>query len=161
MIDRPQIVRTEARLAAVIHLTIPRDAIQRAMGPAIQEVLAAVAAQGLAPAGPLFAHHFRMHPETWDFEVGVPVAKPITAAGRVEPGTLPAATVARNVYQGGYDGLGAAWGELGRWIEQEGHAPAENLWESYVAGPESSPDPASWRTELNRPLTSVRGGAKG
>ena len=51
----------------------------------------------------------RMDPDTFDFEVGVPVA-----AG--------------------------------------GHTPAPDLWECYVAGPESGPDPAAWRTELNRPL---------
>jgi effector-binding domain-containing protein len=160
MIDPPKIVRCEARAAAVIRLTIPRDAMQRAMGPAIQELMSALSAQGVAPAGPLYAHHLRLHPETWDFEIGVPVAKPITAAGRVEPGTLPACTVARSIYQGGYEGLGVAWTELGQWIEKEGHVPAENLWECYVAGPEASPDPKQWRTELNRPLTTVREGEK-
>jgi hypothetical protein len=39
-------------------------------------------------------------------------------------------------------------------IEGAGHKPAANLWECYVAGPESSSDPATWRTELNRILTS-------
>ena len=34
-----------------------------------------------------------------------------------------------------------------------GPAIAPDLWECYVAGPESNPDPATWRTELNRPLT--------
>jgi len=29
----------------------------------------------------------------------------------------------------------------------------QDLWEVYVAGPESGPDPATWRTELNRPLS--------
>lgn len=44
--------------------------------------------------------------------------------GRVKPGELPAASkVARTVYHGSYEGLGAAWSE-----------------------------PASWRTELNQPL---------
>ena len=33
-----------------------------------------------------------------------------------------------------------------------GHRPAEDLWERYVKGPESGPDPAAYRTELNRPL---------
>jgi heme/copper-type cytochrome/quinol oxidase subunit 2 len=46
----------------------------------------------------------------------------------------------------------AAWREFGEWITAEGHEPAANLWEFYVAGPESSPDPSTWRTELNRPL---------
>lgn len=40
------------------------------------------------------------------------------------------------------------------WIAASGHTPAEDLWERYAAGPESSPDPATWRTELIRPLKS-------
>ena len=34
MIDTPQITQTAAQPAAVIHLTIPREEIQQAMGPA-------------------------------------------------------------------------------------------------------------------------------
>ena len=30
--------------------------------------------------------------------------------------------------------------------------PGPTLWERYVIGPESSPDPADWRTELVQPL---------
>jgi effector-binding domain-containing protein len=123
------------------------------MGPAIGEVMGAIAAQGVAPAGPVFSHHFRMDPDVFDFEVGVPVTRPVADTGRVRVSELPAATVARTVYQGPYEGLGAAWGEFGTWIASEGHEPAADLWECYVAGPESSPDPATWRTELNRPLT--------
>jgi len=61
-------------------------------------------------------------------------------------------TVARAVYHGPYEGLVAAWGELAAWIASHGHEPAADLWEFYVAGPESSPDPATWRTQLNQPL---------
>ena len=70
----------------------------------------------------------------------------------MKPGQLPAATIARTVYHGPYEGLGAAWGEFGTWIKAEGLAPRADLWECYVAGPESSPDPSKWRTELHRPL---------
>jgi effector-binding domain-containing protein len=152
MLDRPQILQTVAQPTAVIRLTIPRQEIQKVMGPGYRELMAAVAAQRIAPAGPWFSHHLRMDPDTFDFELGVPVTAPIAAAGRVQPGQLPAATVARTVYRGAYEGLGAAWGEFNAWIAAEGHTPAPNLWECYVAGPESSPDPAAWRTELNRPL---------
>jgi len=104
------------------------------------------------PAGAFFSHHFKMDPETFDFEIGVPVATAVTASGRVKPGRLPAARVARTIFHGGYEGLGAAWGEFGAWIKTNGHTPAENLWEIYATGPESGPDPSGWRTELNRPL---------
>ena len=153
MLDRPQIVQTEVRPAAVIRLTIPRAQIHRVMGPAIAEVMGAIAAQGIAPAGPVFSHHFRMDPDTFDFEVGVPVTGPISETGRVKTSQLPAGTVARTVYHGPYEGLGAAWGEFGTWLTSEGHEPAANLWECYLSGPESGADPATCRTELNRPLT--------
>ena len=153
MLDKPQIVQTAAQPTAIIRLTIPRGEIRNVMGPGYRELLAAVAAQGIAPAGPWFTHHLRMDPDTFDFEIGVPVTTPISAVGRVKAGQLPAATVARTVYYGAYEGLGAAWGEFDAWITAEGHTPDRDLWERYVAGPESNPDPATWRTELYRPLT--------
>ena len=56
-------------------------------------------------------------------------------------------------YHGPYEGLGAAWGAFDTWIVANGYTLASDLWECYVAGPESNPDPATWRTELNRSLT--------
>ena len=152
MLDKPQIVQTAAQITAIIRLTIPREEIQDVMGPAIAELMAALAAQGIALTGPIYAHHLRMDSATFDLEIGVPVQAPVTAVGRVKAGRLPAATVARTVYHGPYEGLGPAWEEFGAWIAAEGRLPAADLWECYVAGPESGPDPATWRTELNRPL---------
>ena len=154
MLDPPKIIQTTALPAAVVRITIPREQIQYVMGPGITEVIKAVTAQGIGPAGPVFSHHLRMDPTTFDFEVGVPVSKPVSPTGRVKPGELPAGKVARTVYHGSYEGLGSAWGEFDAWVKAQGHTPAQNLWECYVAGPETGPDPSNWRTELNRPLTS-------
>jgi len=154
MIETPQVVQAQTQPAAVIKLVIPRAEIQKVMGPAMAEVVAFVTAQGQAPAGAVFAHHFRMNSDTFDFEVGVPVSSPIQPAGRVEAGELPAARVARTIYRGPYEGLGSAWREFSDWLTAHGHKPAGDLWECYVAGPDSSPDPDDWRTELNRPLVS-------
>ena len=152
MIDAPRVVAVASRPAAVIPFVIPRAEMPKVMGPAIQELLATLASQGIAPAGPVFAHHLRMPQGMFDFEVGVPVSSPVAAAGRVQPGELPSATVARTIYRGPYEGLPSAWGEFMAWIESEGHSPAPDLWEVYLTNPESTPDPADWRTELNRPL---------
>jgi effector-binding domain-containing protein len=156
MIDTPEITQSVAQQAAVIRITIPREEIRNVMGPGIGELMAAVATQGITPAGPVFSHHLRTDAKTFDFEVGVPIATPVAASGRVRPGQLPAAQVARTVYHGDYEGLGAGWGELDAWIKAEGLTTGPDFWERYVAGPESSPDPATWRTELNRPLTRQR-----
>ena len=151
MIDTPRITQTTAQPAAILRLTIPRDKMQTRMGAAMGELAQTVAAQG-TPAGPMFAHHLRMDSATFDFELGIPVSGSFAPTGRVVAGELPAARVARTVYHGGFEGLGGAWAELNEWIAANGHTAAPDLWESYVYGPESSPDPATWRTELSRPL---------
>ena len=152
MIQQPDVVQTEALEAAVIHLTIPRDEIQQVMGPAIGELMGAIAAQGKAPAGPIFTHHLRMDPGMFDFEIGVPVSGPIADIGRVRQGELPGALVARTIYHGPYEGLYGAWSEFDGWVRANGHATTFDLWECYIEGPEASDDPADWRTELNRRL---------
>jgi effector-binding domain-containing protein len=152
MIDTPQITDAKAQHTAVIRLTIPRQKIREVMGPGLKELMAAVASQGLKPAGPWCTHHLRMSPGTFDFEISVPVDSPVAPAGRVKPSELPATTVARTTYHGPYEGLSDAWGEFNAWLQASGRTPAENLWECYVAGPESNPDRSKWRTELNRPL---------
>ena len=154
MIDTPKVLQTKPQDAAVIHITVPRADIQKVMGPGIAELRQTLEAQGIAPTGPWFTHHRRRPTDTFDFAACVAVASPVAAAGRVQTGRFPAARVARTVYHGPYEGLGGAWGELCDWIEANGHVPREDLWECYVVGPESSHDPAAWRTELNRPLIS-------
>lgn len=155
MIETPEVVRTEARPTAFIHLRIPRAEMQKVFGPTMEELLGALEDQGLSPDGPVFAHHLRMTPETFDVRLGVPVADPVTEVGRVESGELPAATVVRTVYHGPYEGLPDAWGELDAWMKEQGHAQAPDLWESYMEGPDTTSDPSAWRTQLNRRLIDV------
>ncbi len=86
--------------------------MMKAFGPAVGELMAALAAQGVEPVGAVFAHHLKMSPDIFDFELGVKVSSPVKAAGRVKPGQLPAVKVARTVYSGPYEGLPSAWDEF-------------------------------------------------
>jgi len=110
MIDTPKVVQSPEQRTAMIHLTVPRNEIQKVMGPGLQEVNEALAAQGVQATGPWFTHHRKMDPRVFDFELCVPVSSTVTAVGRVTPGLRKARTVARTIYRGGYEGLGAAWG---------------------------------------------------
>ncbi len=152
MIATPHITETKAVLTAMIHLQIPRNEIQHVMGPGISEVMAAVKEQGLSPIGPWFTHHRRMNPATFDFEICVPVNAAVKPVGRVVPGEVRVVRVARTIYQGPFEGLGAAWGELSTWITEHGHQRCADLYECYLTGPETSTDPIDWRTELSQPL---------
>ena len=145
MIETPQIVETEAQAMALIHLTIPRAEIRNVMGPGLGELRGVVASQGVAADGPWCTHHLRIDPEVFDFEICVPVTKPVAAAGRVRAGERPAARTARTVFHGDYSGLAEAWTEFDAWIRTQGHTPAPDFWECYI-------EPAGPRTELSRPL---------
>jgi effector-binding domain-containing protein len=154
MNETPRIAHLEPSDTAVIRLEIPRKSMPEVMGPAINELIGAIGAQGVEISGPLFAHHFAMSPETFDFELGFPVTVPIAAAGRVAPGKRPPARVARTVYHGPYEGLPDAWAEFHAWIESQQLEWASDIWEVYAKGPQTDPDPATWETELNRPLVA-------
>jgi effector-binding domain-containing protein len=152
MIDEPRIVQTAAQEMAFIHVTTPREKIQEVMGPGYMELMDALQAQGVTASGPWFTHHLRMDPDSFDFEICVPVLAPIKPAGRVMSGELRAARVARTVYHGPYEGLSDAWVEFEAWIKQKRYKPAGDLWEVYITGPELGTDSSKWLTELNRPL---------
>src|SRR6266478_5250198 len=121
MLATPQVIRTDVQKAAVIHLTVPRSEMMKMFGPAVRELMAALAAQEVKPIGAVFAHHLKMSPDNFDFELGVTVATPVKPAGRVKPGQLPASKVARTVYSGPYEGLYAAWGEFDKWMKANGY----------------------------------------
>jgi len=162
MLDNLEIGQSEAFSAAVIYVNTPRDQMQTTMTAAISELMATVNKQGIGPAGPLFAHHKRQS-DGFEFEVGVPVSGSVNTIGRVKAGQLPAATVARVVYSGAYEGLHSAWAEfynrlnteLGAQMTERGLKPGPTFWESYVQGPESNPNPETFRTELVVPLIDV------
>lgn len=154
MIATPEIVETAREEAAVIHLTIKRSEMPTVFGPAVGELLTAIAAQGIEPVGAIFAHHLEMTSDSFDFELGIKVSAPVQAAGRMRPGELPTRKVARTIYTGPYEGLPGAWDKFNAWMKAEGHAQAGDLWELYSVGPQATPDSRLWKTELNRPLTN-------
>jgi effector-binding domain-containing protein len=151
----PTIVQIAEQQVALIRLTVPRAEIQQVMGPGIGELAAALQAQGIPPTGPWFTHHLHRPTDVFDFEACLPVATPVIPVGRVINGTIAAATVARTVYQGRYEGLAQAWAELESWIVANGHRSAPSLIETYLIGPNASPDSSTWRTQLDRPLVTA------
>lgn len=149
IISAPRIVDKPAVNMASIHLVVPPMDMPKHMDPAIQEVLQVLGSQGLSPAGPMFSYHHRRPSDTFDFEIGFPVDGTVKPEGRVKPGTIPASRVASALYTGPYEGLGAAWGELERWVREQGYTGNGRFWEAYLNNPEEVQDPSEYRTEIN------------
>lgn len=149
MITKPEILNTSEVPSAAIHLTIPGRDMPKYMDPAIQDIIKALADQGMQPSGPMFSYHYRRPSDTFDFEIGFEVAKAIKPAGRVMNSKLPAVKVARAVYEGPYEGLALAWGELQTWVREKKLAETGRFWERYLTNPAEVTDPKKYRTELN------------
>ena len=64
-------------------------------------------------------------------EVGVEVAEPFVAIGRVQPSTLPAGRVATTIHRGDYGKLGAAHEAVTGWCQSNGLRRAGARWEIY------------------------------
>jgi effector-binding domain-containing protein len=156
LLDVPSIHETTELHTAQIRLTIAKDEIRSAMGPAISEVFATIGKQGLAPQGGWFLHHHKIDDSGWDFDVCVPVDRPVAAEGRVVAGAWPSMRVLRAVYAGPYEGLGDAWGEFDAWAKSAGIDTQRDLWERDLVGPESVSDATQYRTELTRPIAVTK-----
>lgn len=149
MITPPELITTKEIITAVIPLVISGRDMPRYMDPAIQEVIKAITGQGIKITGPMFSYHHRRPSDTFDFEIGFPVAKVIKEDGRVINSKLPTVKVVRSVYQGPYEDMAQAWGAVQQWVRQNGHGETGRFWESYMNNPDEVQDPKEYCTELN------------
>jgi len=109
---------------------------------------------GVRPAGPIFSiyHDPEFREEDVDVEVCVPLAEHVEPSGRVKPGILPGGQVASTMHAGPYDEIGPAYRALHGWIEAHGRESAGPPREVYLVGPDQSPAPSGYRTEVIWPI---------
>jgi effector-binding domain-containing protein len=109
----------------------------------LDEVYAFVRGGGATQAG----HNVMLYrDDVPNVEVGVQVAGPFVASGRVTASELPAGRVATTVHRGAYDGLDAAHTAVRAWALARGHSLTGTRWEVYGDWRE---DPEELETEVN------------
>lgn len=97
------------------------DGISAAVDDAFPGLFGWLAAQGVGPAGPPPIRYLVIDmPAELQIELGVPVAAPVTASGRVQPGVLPEGRYAVLRHTGPYDGLVASNAALLHWAHEKG-----------------------------------------
>jgi effector-binding domain-containing protein len=136
---------------AVVHMTIPPDAIAQAMGRALPAAFEAVGRSGGQPAGPPFAKYFAFG-ESIEFEAGVPVTTPFAGDGEVRPGEIGGCEAAVAMHIGPYDTLEETYAELESWVTAQGRSVSGPMWELYLTDPDEEPDPSTWRTQIFCPV---------
>ena len=137
-------VRTVAASpTAVVAQRTTWDEFPRLWDQLLDEVYALVRAGGVAKAG----HNVMLYrDDVPNVEVGLQVAGPFGANGRVILSELPAGRVATTVHRGTYDGLGAAHEAVHAWCAKNGHELTRTRWEVYGDWHE---DPTQVETEIS------------
>lgn len=133
---------------------------------------AALAAGGADPAGPGGATYDTEFFEQDEGEVlaYVPVVGPVagpatdrapapgrnpgTASGRTEFRTLPGGRYAVALHEGAYGEIDRTYGALGSYAASHAATRPDPIREQYLIGPDHTPDPLQWRTEVWWPITT-------
>ncbi len=146
-----ELIEVPSETVAVVRSVVPMDGLTAFFGEAYGRVAGAVPAAGGSVAGPPFGWYHGMPGDTVDVAAGYPVAGDVHEPdGGVHVVERPGGQALVAVLAGSYDGLGAAWGELGRDAAVRGVQLRGDVWEEYLTEPHG--DPSGWRTRLVMPL---------
>ena len=159
MSHEPHIQVRAAQHYAAIAATVAMDGISAVVDDAFPELFGWLAGQGIAPAGPPLIRYLVIDMAgELQLELGVPVAAPVTASGRVQPGVMPEGRYAVLRHTGPYDGLMASNAALLQWARDNGvefdtrDTPQGTAWrgraEHYLTDPAQEPDPAKLETDV-------------
>ena len=159
MSHEPQIQARTAQHYAAIPVAVTMDGLSAAVDSAFPELFGWLASQGIAPSGPPFIRYLVIDMAgELQIELAVPVAAPVTASGRVQPGSLPEGKYLALRHTGPYDGLIASNAALQQWarehhVEFDTWDTAEgSAWRSraehYLTNPAAEPDPAKWEVDV-------------
>ena len=141
---------------AVVHETVPMNALRDFFGRAFGAVMGAVQEQHVQLAGPPFALYRGTPTDVVDVEAGFPLAAPFTNPGGADTaviaGSLPAGRAYEAMHIGSYESLQQTYGAIMARMRQDGASPGEAMWEYYLTDPGAEPDPAKWQTLVVWPV---------
>src|SRR6478736_4691623 len=127
---------------AVVHETVPMNALRDFFGRAFAAVMGAVQQQNVQLAGPPFALYRGTPTDVVDVEAGFPLAGPYPGGGdgAVVAGTLPGGRALEATHVGPYDTLPQTYGAVMAKMQADGLTPGEAMWEYYLTDPAAEPD---------------------
>ena len=159
--DMGEIVRYAApRPYLAIRLRGPFPEVLKGIPGALEAVAAELHAQEALPSGPALVRYRQIAMEgEMTLEVGFPTEESLVAESPLYAGSLPSGDYAETVIEGPYGKLQEGTAAFLAWGEQAGLAwdlergtPGVS-WiartEHYEVGPETSSEPALWRTRLS------------
>ncbi|MBT0995593.1 GyrI-like domain-containing protein [Cellulomonas sp. DKR-3] len=145
-------VELPAVTLVAVRRTVRMDQLAGFYDQAYGQVAQALAASGVAPAGPAVGWYAGMPTDSVDVAAGFAVPEGSGPFEGVDTVELPASAAVVGTYTGPYDGLPDAWSEVVAWAGEHDAAGRGDFWEEYVTDPSPDGDPAANVTRLVLPL---------
>ncbi|MCG7845242.1 MAG: GyrI-like domain-containing protein [Methanomassiliicoccales archaeon] len=133
-----KVVTTKTQKAIAIRDKVKIKDVPQAMGGIFGE-LGPLLANEVKCTGPPFALYHSWSDDEVDMEVGFPIAEGEITKGRVRTIELPAVKAAVAMHVGPYENLADTYGHMMTWITENGHHPADYMWEEYLNSPDDTP----------------------
>lgn len=152
--DVERVELAPARLIGV-HEVVATAELTEFFGRAFHAAAAGMARHGLDPGGPAVALYAGPVTDEVDVTAGFLAPDPGRHYGHdggLTEVLLPEGPAVVTVHTGPYDALATTYGELERWMGEQGLTPRDVMWEEYLDGPDSEPDPSRWRTRIVYPV---------
>lgn len=139
--------------AAIREIVRTEDALSWLSG-AVGELSATLIAQGVEPTGPaggMFSNDL-FFDARGEATVFIPCRDTVRAVGRIAPIVVPAVELATIVHEGSHANVDLAYGALATYVTQHAVGIEAPLRETYLVGPQNTPDTSAWRTEIGWPI---------
>jgi len=98
---------------------------------------------------PFVAYH-NLDMQNLDVEIGFPVAMPLQGKGEIKSSFIPEGKIVFCMYQGPYSEMESVYGEMAKWIADNGYTPNDTVYECYYNDPEF-PE-SQWLTKILMPV---------
>jgi effector-binding domain-containing protein len=147
-------IELEPRTIVGVHEVIPLNAMIEFFDRAFTGAFAELTNHGASPVGPPIALYHGAPTDTVDVTAGFPVAQPWSQSSGIVAVSLPGGAAIETTHVGPYDTMTETYQQLTEWMKAQKLIPAVDMWEEYLVGPDTEPDPAKWRTRIVYPLAS-------
>lgn len=127
------------------------EALSDVLGKSYGALAGYLSEVGEAPAGAPYVAYYNMDMANLDIEIGFPIARPVSGRDEILAVEIPGGPVARCLYTGTYQEIGAAYDALSQWVTAQGDEPTGVSYEFYLNDPTETP-PAELQTQIVFPL---------
>lgn len=135
-----EIIEENVQPVLAIRTRTPLANLPQVIGQSYGAIMQYMAEIGEQPANAPYIAYYNMDMEDLDVEMGFPVGKKIPGKEQIQPGEIPGGKKAACLYKGPYSEMESTYGQLMKWVEEQGHKLTGVFYEYYLNSPQEVPE---------------------